>query len=105
MSHVGANAGAGAAAGAAADHVRMVSNGLKASGAIVHVDPDVFVDIIQKSDDPLVVVSKQTRWFTTFYAYLTNYKGLFFYVESPEVLAFSEPCEMILVKKIWIPTL
>ena len=102
MSHVGANAGATTAAGAAAARARMV-NGLKASGAIVHVEPEVLLDIIRKSEDPLVVVSKQSRWFSTFYAYLTNYKGLFFYAESPEVLVFSEPCELILVKKIWVP--
>ena len=106
MSHVGANAGSSAAAGAAAAaHARMVSNGLKASGAIVHVEPEALLDIIQKIEAPLVVVAKQTRWFSTFYAYLTNYKGLFFYSESPEVLVFSEPCELVLVKKIWIPTL
>ena len=103
MSHIGANAGAmGVAGAAAAARARMV-NGLKASGAIVHVDPAVFLDIIHQMEEPLVVVAKQSRWFSTFYACLTNYKGLHFYAESPEVLVFTDPCELILVKKIWVP--
>jgi len=98
------SAASSAGAAAAAEQARMIQ-ALKAIGSIVKIESDVFADIIQKSDEPLVVVSKQTRWFKTFYACLTNYKGLFFYAESAEVPVFPDSCEIILAEKIWIPSL
>jgi len=92
----------GAVAAQAAQRARMIK-ALKANGAIVQVEPDVLTDILQKSEDAAVVVAKESRWFSTYYAYLTNYKGLFFYAESPELLAFSDSTELILAEKIWIP--
>ena len=62
MSSVASSAGAAAAA----QRARMI-HALKAIGSIVKIEPDVFAEIIQKSDAPLVVVSKQTRWFKTYY--------------------------------------
>ena len=97
------SAGASSAAGAAAAQRARMMKALKASGAIVQVEPDALLDMVQKSEAPLVVVSKQSRWFSTYYAYLTNYKGLFFYAESPEVLALTDSCEIVLAEKIWIP--
>jgi hypothetical protein len=90
-------AGAGAAANAAA-----IANAIKASGAIVKVDPADFQKIMAKMDTPLVVraeggvISKN-------YQYLTSYKGLIFYTKSSSDIRFGGNIEMVLSKKIWIP--
>ena len=103
MTNLSALAAVSASAVAAAQ--LRVKNGIKATGAIVHVDPGVLLELIQKSENPLVVVAKKPKWFSTSYAYLTNYKGMFFYTVSQDELMFSESCEMIQVKKIWVPSI
>ena len=57
-----------------------VSNAIKASGAIVRVEPEDFLDILEKSSDPIVVQSPPG--FLTRHKYLTSYKGLFFCAKS-----------------------
>ena len=92
--------GAGGAAGAAA--AAAIANAIKASGAIVKVDPADFQKVMAKMDAPLIVraaggiLSKK-------YRYLTSYKGLVFYTKSSSELPFGGDMEVILAKKIWIP--
>ena len=97
MGASGAAAGAGAAAAGAA-----IANAVKASGAIVKVEPGDFQKIVGKVDAPLVVraaggiLSKK-------YQYLTAYKGLVFYTKSSSELSFGGDAELVLAAKIWIP--
>lgn len=90
-----------AATGAAAAGI-VIANGIKASGAIIRVDPENFQKIIAKANKPLVVratggvVRKN-------YQYLTAYKGLIFYTKSLSELSLPSDLEIILAKKIWIP--
>ena len=90
-------AASGAAAGAAA-----IAQAIKASGAIVRVDPQGFQEIVRRQDRPLVVVSV-SRFLGTTYRYLTSYKGLAFYAKSREPLPLSPLCEIVEAKQIWIP--
>lgn len=90
-------AGSGAAAAAAA-----MARAIKASGAIVKVDPDVFQKIAGKMDEPLIVRAIG-GWRTKHYKYITSYKGLFFFTKSPVELSFVSRAEMITADKIWIP--
>lgn len=74
---------------------------LKASGTIVRVEPAVFVSLVARADAPLVVVAHGGILRKRF-RYLTSYRGLAFYAESPTQLALSK-AEIIAAKSISIP--
>jgi hypothetical protein len=92
----GAEAGAVGAENAIADAI-------KASGAIVRVEPGDFEAILDKTEAPLVVVA-QGGVFKTKYHYLTAYKGLIFYTRTPMPLEVPRKAELIIAKKIWVPS-
>ncbi len=92
----GAEAGAVGAENAVADAI-------KASGAIVRVEPGDFEAILDKAEAPLVVCA-QGGVFTTKYHYLTAYKGLIFYTKTPVPLEVPRKAELIGAKKIWVPS-
>ena len=91
----GATAGAVAAAAA-------ISNAIKASGAIVRIEPDDFSNLIAKVDNALVIESKGGV-FSTHYKYLSSYKGFVFYCKSKDKLSFSSRHEVMQSQKIWVP--
>jgi hypothetical protein len=76
-------------------------NAVKASGAIVQIDPNDFLEILQHNQDPLVVFS-QAGMFTK-NQYLTSHKGLCFYTKSAIPLTLPVKIELVQAKKIWIP--
>lgn len=88
---------AGAAGGASA-----VAQAIKASGAIVRVEPSDFQSLVSRQEAPLVVVA-ESRFFGTTYKYLMGYKGLAFYTQSSEPLGLTGRCELIRASRIWIP--
>ena len=87
----------GAAAAAAA-----IAQAIKASGAIVRVMPEDFRRIVDKVDQPLVVVSGG-RFLWTTYHYLPSYKGLIFYTKSGEQLLLKGSTEYVHARSIYIP--
>jgi len=87
-----------AAAGAAA-----VANAIKASGAIVRVASHDFAAILEKAQEPLVVCA-ESHFLSASYQYLTGYKGLVFYTKSKTPFTFSPEVELVMAKKIWIPS-
>lgn len=89
-----------AAGGAAAAHAAMV-NAIRASGAIIQVEPNDFLDILARNQDPLVVFSPSG--FLTKNQYITSYKGLFFHTKAPIPLTLPVDIELVQVKRIWIP--
>ncbi len=89
--------GAEGAAAAAA-----IANAIKASGAIVRVEPQDFLTILHKSPSPLVVIAPGGM-FQAKYNYLTSYKGLAFFTKSPEPLMLGGNIEVIHAGKIWMP--
>lgn len=95
-------AGGGAAAAAAA-RAAAIAKAIKASGAIVQVEPDDFMMILSKMDKPLVVTATG-GFMKTNYQYLTAYKGLIFFTKSPTPLMLPGSTELIASKKIWIPS-
>ncbi|HPU01781.1 MAG: hypothetical protein GX890_06260 [Firmicutes bacterium] len=86
----------GAAAAAA------IAQAIKASGAIVRVLPEDFRRIVDKVEQPLVVVSVG-RFLGTTYHYLTSYKGLIFYTRSREQLLLKGSTEYVHARSIYIP--
>ena len=83
-------------------HAGAIVEASKASGTIVSVSPEGFLDILRKSENPLVVVARGGV-FGKKLDYLTGYKGLCFYTRSGEPLQFPSRAETVSAKKIWIP--
>jgi hypothetical protein len=90
------SASAGAAAAAA------IANAIKASGVIVQVSEEDFVNILSKSERPLVICSTG-GFFSKKYRYMTSYKGFAFFTKCPAPLMFSPKVETVVAGKIWIP--
>lgn len=95
MAYAGGASGAVAAAAAIAQAIR-------ASGAIVRVEPNDFRIILSKADKPVVVVAA-SGFRKKKNEYLTGYKGLVFYTKSNIPLQLPSEAELIVAKKIWIP--
>jgi hypothetical protein len=87
---------------AVAEYRRNVANAIKASGAIVEVEPDDFQKIIAKTQAPLVIRAVEGRR-TKKYKYLTEYKGLVFHTESRSELLLPSRVEIISAKQISVP--
>ena len=88
--------GAAVAASAAA-----VINAIKASGAIVRVEPADFQKLLEQNVHGLVVHSVG-RFFGR-HRYVMGFKGLAFYAVSREALAMPRALQVVEAKKIWIP--
>lgn len=91
----------GAAAAAGAGAAAMIQ-AVKASGAIVRVEPAAFERLLAKQPGPLVVMA-QVGMFSRKNGYLMSYKGLAFYCESASELALPSGTELVAARKIWIP--
>jgi hypothetical protein len=93
----------GAGGAAAAARAAAIARAIKASGAIVSVEPDDFLSIVSKGDKPLVVMA--TGGFVKKnYQYLTSYKGLAFFTKSPVPISLPGDIELVTADKIWIPS-
>ena len=90
--------GAGGAAAAAA----AVARAIKASGAIVKVEPGEFQKLLNRNVQGLVVHSPG-GFFSSGHRYLMGYKGLGFYTSTREPLPLPSTCEIVEAGKIWIP--
>lgn len=88
-------------AGGAAAYAAMI-NAVRASGAIVEVGPNDFLEILSRSESPIVVNSPAGMFAK--HKYMTSYKGLFFYTKSATPLILPTDIELVHAKKIWIPT-
>lgn len=94
--------GAGAAGSSGAAAAAAIAQAIRASGAIVRVEPHWFETILSGVDEPLVV-SAEGGFFSTNYQYLTAYKGLIFFTKAPTPLNLPPKVEVIQARKIWIP--
>jgi hypothetical protein len=90
------------AGGAAAVAMAETARAIKASGAIVRVEPNDFETILRKAESPLVVQA-EGGVFSRKYHYLTSYKGLIFYTRTQTPLLLPTKTELITARKIWIP--
>jgi hypothetical protein len=88
---------------AAAVAARVTAEAIKASGAIVRVEPDELLKILARSTQPLVV-SAPGGFLSGGHEYLTSYKGLVFFTNSPTPLPLPEGAEVVAAQKIWIPS-
>ena len=88
--------GAGAAAAAAAVAA------IKASGAIVRVDPDEFRKLLDQNPNGLVVHS-MGGLFSSRHNYLMGYKGFVFHTSDGDGISLPPSCQVVEARKIWIP--
>jgi len=88
----------GGAAAAAA-----IAQATKASGAIVRMEPNDFLQIVGRADEPIVVMATSKVFGKISYKYITSFKGLAFYTKSSSRLAFGSGVLMVSAKNIWIP--
>ncbi|MGD9109510.1 MAG: hypothetical protein PVG93_01090 [Phycisphaerales bacterium] len=95
--------GAGAAGAAASAAAAEIANAIKASGAILRVDPHDFLNIVHRQNKPLIACA-QGGFLSKNYQYLSAYKGLIFFTKSPTPLNLPTEAELISAKKIWIPS-
>lgn len=83
-------------------HAAAITEATKASGTIISVPPEGFLEILRKNETPLVVVASGGV-FGKKYDYLTSYKGLAFYTRSGEQLQLPSRAEIVSAKRIWVP--
>jgi hypothetical protein len=86
------------ASGAAA----VIAEAIKASGAIVRVEPSEFAKLLDRSGEGLVVHA-QGGFLSTRHRYLMGYRGLVFTTSTAERITLPGSCEVIEAGKIWIP--
>ncbi len=79
-----------------------IANAVKASGAIVRVDPDAFAKIAARVNNPLIVVA-EGGWLRKNYQYLTSYKGLIFFAKSLQPVYLGPNVEIVKASAIWVP--
>jgi hypothetical protein len=79
-----------------------IANAIKASGAIVRVEPEEFLKILRKAEKPLVVTARGGV-FKANYQYLTGYQGLVFYTKTSTALMLPNGAEIVASEQIWIP--
>ena len=80
-----------------------VIKAIMSSGIMIQVEPSVFLDTLNKIATPLVVMSHKKEYFVESYQYMTNYKGLFFWVETKQPLQLPEEIEKIEAAQMFIP--
>jgi len=86
-----------AAAAAAA-----IARAVKASGAIVSMEPEDFLTIVNRCEKPLVVFAPGGILDRSF-RYLVSYKGLAFHTKSKTELMLPGKAEVVHARTIWIP--
>jgi len=76
---------------------------VKAVGALVKVEPEVFLAIVKRYPSPLVIYSKSESLFRVRHHYATSYKGFAFLVSCPEPLPIPGTAEVVVAKEIVVP--
>jgi hypothetical protein len=89
--------------GAEAGAYAAIAQAIKASGAIVRLEPEEFQKILSRAEAPLVVMAKRL-FLARGYSYLTSYKGLAFFTRSREGLPLPGSCEVVWARNIWVPS-
>ena len=85
-------------------HDVIMSNAIKACGSIISVEIDGFLSILKKAES-LVVVTSQVGIWRKRQIYMTSYKGLTFWCSSDIPIDLPKNVELVIAKKIQIPTL
>lgn len=96
-------AGAAGAAGGAAAAAAAIANMVKASGAILRVEPDDFEALVAGMPDPLVLHQEPAGMFARKHRYATSHHGFIFVAQSRDPLFLPAHAQTLRAQKIWIP--
>jgi hypothetical protein len=88
--------------GGAAAVAAIIANAIKASGTVVRVEPETFVDLLRRVEKPLIIY--KASGFLSSHQYLTSYKGFVFFTRSREQIDLPRSAEVIVADKVWIPS-
>ncbi len=88
-------------AAAAAAHAAMI-NAIRSFGVIVTLEPDEFMGLLERQEDPLVVTSTGGI-FAAEYRYLVSYKGLTFFTKSSYPLQLPSGTGLVRAGKLILP--
>jgi hypothetical protein len=81
---------------------QMIANAVKASGALVKIEPAEFLKILKKVQNPLVIYA-EGGMISTNHQYLVSYKGFAFYTKADDPIELPRSAEVVVAEKIWIP--
>ena len=77
-----------------------------AMGVVITVEADDFLQIVSKTDNPLVVVAAERKLGKGIqYKYLMSYRGLVFYTVTDDPLRLPASTEFVQTAKIRVPQL
>ena len=77
---------------------------IRAAGVLIQVEVDKFVEILNKSDYPVVVKAEDKIFFSKNYQYMTTYKGFVLYTETKLPIQLPEKVEIIEAGSLWLPS-
>jgi hypothetical protein len=80
----------------------VIMQAIRAPGVMVRIEPDEFLRILARQQEPLVVHGTGGI-LNTYYRYLNSYKGLAFFCETVNPLELPANCEIINARQIWAP--
>ncbi len=80
----------------------IIAGEAKASGVVIHLEPQDFASVVEKVENPLVIIAR-TGIRRRKYQYLTSYKGMIFVAESEVPLQLAKNVELINASKTWVP--
>lgn len=92
-----------AVTGASTAAAAATANAVKASGAVIRLDPEEFAKVLSRTTEPVIVISP-SGFKKKKIQYLLSWKGFIFYCISTEHMIFPKGAEIIAAKKIWIPS-
>ena len=75
---------------------------IKASGAIVRIEPDEFRRLLSREPESLVVHAR-AGLFNQRHRYLMGHRGLVFYACAAEPITLPARCQVIEARRIWAP--
>ena len=75
---------------------------LRASGVVVRVEPAAFLNVLTRTEQPLVVVA-EGGVFKRHVRYLTSYRGLAFFTQASDPLVLPRGAEVIVAKALSVP--
>ncbi len=78
------------------------ANATKATGTIVHMEPEEWLALVDKIAEPLVVMGIGGI-LNKHYQYLVGFKGLAFFTKSHEKLPLPPDADLVTAKKFWMP--
>jgi hypothetical protein len=78
---------------------------VQANGSIIYVSPNIFLDILQKTNEPILIYSYSTQMFNKKHMYLTEYRNMHFYTDSKEPIDIPESIkpELFIADHMWVP--